>query len=130
MYSSLALDGGGNPHISYYDAGNAQLKYVSAIGTAWGAPQTVEPSINVGMYSSLALDGSGNPHISYHQNDTGNNKHLKYVSAIGTTWGVPQVVDTSNYVGMYSSLKLDASGKARIAYYNSSSQDLKYAKEN
>ena len=131
MYTSLALEPGTNyPRISYYDNTNKDLKYASWNGSSW-TKQTVDSGGDVGMYNSLALEpGTNYPRISYYQNDAGNNKHLKYASWNGTSWGVPQTVDPSNNVGMYSSLRYDpTTGKMRIAYYNSSSQDLKYAKE-
>ena len=64
-YCSLALDSSGNPHISYYDATNGHLKYVSWSGSSWGTPQTVD-STAAFRYCSLALDSKGNPYISYY----------------------------------------------------------------
>ncbi len=126
-YSSLALDPAGNPRVSYYDGTGKALKYVAGTGTSWGTPQTIDSGNDVGTYSSLALDSGGNPHISYYDNT---NRHLKYISWYGSAWGVPQTADPANNVGMYSSIRCDpATGKVRIAYYNSSSMDLKYAKE-
>jgi hypothetical protein len=125
MYSSLALDAGGNPRISYYDNTNHDLKYASWNGSAW-IIQTVDSPGDVGMYSSLALDAGGNPHISYYDNT---NKHLKYAYWSGF-WNT-QTVDPASNVGSYSSLRFDTTaGKARIAYYKSSSMDLMFAKEN
>lgn len=63
-YSSLALDTSGNPHISYFDHLNYDLKYAAWTGTGWEI-ETVDSSGNVGECSSLALDSAGNPHIGY-----------------------------------------------------------------
>ncbi|MCS7250947.1 MAG: hypothetical protein RMK32_04835 [Anaerolineae bacterium] len=73
-HTSLALDRAGNPHISYYDASNGDLKYARWTGSQW-VIQTVDSEGNVGKYTSLELDSYGNPHISYY--DTGNDD-LKY----------------------------------------------------
>ncbi len=63
--TSLALDSGGNPHISYYDAGTGSLMYASrSIGGTW-ATQVVDNSGDVGGYSSLKLDSQDRPIISY-----------------------------------------------------------------
>ena len=130
MYTSLALDPSGNPRISYYDATNKDLKFAwSNDGGATWTLRTVDSVGDVGMYTSLALDPSGNPHISYFDNT---NKHLKYAWSAdgGTTWPGAQIetVDSSNQVGSYTSLKLDPiTHLPRIAYYDSSAQDLKYA---
>ena len=63
--SSLALDSFNNPHITYYDSTNDDLKYASWTGSSW-VIQTVDSTGDVGVDSSLALDSSDNPHISYH----------------------------------------------------------------
>ena len=77
-YTSLALDGGGNPHISYHDSTNADLKYAAWDGASWDI-ETVDSTGGLLRYTSLALDSSGWPHISYID---GTNADLKY--AVGT----------------------------------------------
>lgn len=44
MYASLALDALGDPHISYYDYTNGDLKYACWTGNAW-VIQTVDSAI-------------------------------------------------------------------------------------
>ncbi len=73
-YASLALDGDGNPRISYFDWTNEDLKYARWTGSGWHI-QTVDSAGWVGWYTSLALDADGKPHISYYD-DT--NDDLKY----------------------------------------------------
>jgi len=67
-YTSLALTGSGAPCISYFDAGNKDLKYAHRVGSTWQT-ETVEESGeggDTGRFTSLALDGADHPHISYH----------------------------------------------------------------
>ncbi|MEW5936888.1 MAG: hypothetical protein AB1665_03595 [Candidatus Thermoplasmatota archaeon] len=116
--TSLALDSGGNAHISYYGGG---LKYAHWTGSAW-AIETVDSA--GGSYTSLALDSGGNAHISYC--DWGNND-LKYARWAGGTWSI-ETVDSAGSVGYYTSLALDSGGKAHISYYDDSNDDLKYAR--
>jgi hypothetical protein len=52
MAPSLAIDSNGNPHISYIDDENANLKYASWTGSAWSI-QTVDSQGNMGGYTSL-----------------------------------------------------------------------------
>ncbi len=73
-YTSLALDGSGNPRISYYAYETRDLKYAwcdtgcDSAGN-WNSV-TVESDGDVGLYTSLALDSSGNPRVSYYRSDT------------------------------------------------------------
>ncbi len=121
-WTSLALDGRGHPHISYYDWGNHELKCAGWNGSSWDI-QTVDSLGWVGMYTSLAVDASGYPHISYHDKSSGD---LKYAAWNGSSWDIHRV-DSGDWVGFDTSLALDAGGNARISYYDSSRDDLKYA---
>jgi hypothetical protein len=56
--TSLALDSAGNPHISYFDAMNEDLKYARWTGSSWNI-ETVDSPGEVGHYTtSLALDSA------------------------------------------------------------------------
>ena len=121
-HSSLALDGAGNPRISYYDGSNYDLKYAWKDGSGWHT-ETADTDGDVGAYTSLALDGAGNPRISYFDYS---NYDLKYAWKDGSGWH-NTTVDTADIVGLFSSLALDGAGNPRIGYYDSSNGNLKYA---
>jgi len=136
-YTSLKLDSLGNPHISYYDVTNGDLKYAYwRVGT-WHYV-TVDgyhsATDDVGHYSSLALDPtSGAPRIAYY--DVAN-KDLRYAKLpegkdplISSNWNL-STVDSGGDVGRHASLALDASGNPSIAYYDMTNGDLKQAKLN
>ena len=77
MYTSLALDSAHNVHISYYDATNDDLKYVTGTSGSWSTPETIDSS--GGEYTSLALDSANNVHISYFDYT---NHDLKYATSL------------------------------------------------
>lgn len=80
-WSSLALDSSNNPHISYQDYTNFDLKYAKWTGDEW-ATEIVDLTGNVSGHSCLALDSLNNPHISYHYRT---NDALKYAKGTQPT---------------------------------------------
>ena len=122
-YPSLALDGSGNPHVSYWVESAGELWYARWNGSGWTAG-VVDGTADVGEHSSLALDSAGRPHISYYD-DT--NKRLKYARWDGSAWAV-QTVPGSGEEGKHSSLALDSADRPHICYYDTSSKDLEYAR--
>jgi len=136
QYSSIASDSNNNIHISYYDAGNGNLKYASCListdcnQTSNWSTITIDNAVDVGDYSSIAIDSQDNLHISYHDF---NNDRLKYATCTSTVdctqsinWEISIVDGTSN-VGEFSSIATDENDNVHISYYDSNNEDLKYA---
>ena len=124
-FSSLALDGAGNPRVSYYDETNQDLKYAWRDGAGWHC-EVVDRDGNAGMWTSLALDAAGTPRISYFDDTTTGDGDLKYAWRDGAGWHC-ETVDAAGWVGEFTSLALDAAGDPRISYYDRTREDLKYA---
>ena len=128
-YTSLAFNtfnSLGRPAISYYDATNGDLRLAQWDGTCW-VIATVDSAVDVGSYSSLAFDASDpqapKPAISYHDATEG---RLKYAHWSGTAWNI-ETVDSTGWVGEYSSLTFDTSNRPGVSYYAAGEHDLKYA---
>ncbi|MDD1716410.1 MAG: hypothetical protein LUQ01_05370, partial [Methanolinea sp.] len=85
---SLAIDGAGKSHVSYYDYVTEDLVYCWQ-GTQGWQYYTVDSAGTVGQDSSLALDSNGYPHISYYDYTV---KQLDYAWKDGAGWHM-QVVD-------------------------------------
>src|SRR5205809_594302 len=89
-------------------------------------PVAVDQTGTVGRYSSLAVDASGHVHVSYFD-DT--NVELKYATCAAScttaaNWQTV-VVDQTGFVGAYTSLAVDGSGRVHVSYQGDA--DLKYA---
>ncbi len=125
QYTSLALDTNGNPHISYYDVTNRDLKYAYKDGSGWHI-QTVDNSgSDTGQYTSIAVDANGRPHISYYA-DYNTYSALRYAYKDSSGWHKQTIqqsfsstgVGDAQEFGQYSSLALDTSGNPHISYDN------------
>jgi len=127
-YTSIAVDSGGQVHISYYDSFHNSLKYATNPSGVW-VNEEVDGSGSVGTYTSIAVDPSGEVHISYY--DT-SNRQLKYATGTYTddptddSW-VREEVDSSDRVGTHTSIGLDLSDQIHISYRDEANSALKYA---
>jgi len=136
-FSSLALYGG-KVYVTYnhvYPDGHRFVRIITNASGAWQHRDIVEvsriPFDPEGITANpLFIDPSGLMHISYYKGGV-----LYYATGINYDaaqnvwdWTTAKVVDDSQIGhGIYTSLVVDAQGKARIAYYDDTDGDLKYA---
>ncbi len=137
-YTSLEIIGG-NPAISHHDATNGDLKFgrnSAADGSGTWSSTSIEagPPGVAGEYASQAVIG-GNPAMSYYDTATDDLKFARNSAADGSgTWAITGVDGTgiapatANTVGLYTSLAVLGNGLPAISYNNSSSGDLKFAR--
>lgn len=121
-FTSLALDSQGNPHISYYDYTNGDLKYCTQKKETWKI-ETIDSTGDVGKYTSLALDQYGNPHISYYDATNGD---LKYAFFNNNVWKT-ETIDRIGNVGLYTSIDIDSDNQPHISYCHYDLRAVKYA---
>jgi len=120
LYTSLALDKDGWPHISYYDDTNDDLKYVFKDNIGWHKT-TVDATGNVGKWTSIILDDLGNPHISYWGND-----RLKYAYKDDSGWNI-KVIDNNVEYGSKTQILIGKNGYPHVIYHDDKNNNLKYA---
>lgn len=123
---SLVADSAGGLHVAYYgenDAAEFGLKYAYFNGITWKIEflTQITPTI---AETSIALDKQGHPHITYY---IPAGSRLMYTYFSGSTWAAPVVVEDAGVVGETSSLVMDSSDRPRVAYWDATLQDVRYA---
>ncbi len=132
-WPALAFDDSGKAHISYYDATDGNLRYVTRNGS-WSSSRTVDSAGDVGEYTDIALDSDGNPVILYYDRT---NQQIKYAWFDDGSWnnepiatvGTVSDSDDANlpYVYSLASLALDADDQPHVSFYDHNAGDLMYA---
>ena len=130
-YSSLAVDASGHVHVSYFDDTNGELKYATCAASCTTAANWQSIAVDqggVGAYASLALDRSGGLHVSYSDVSLNDLKYATCAASCTTAGNWATVaVDQSGFVGDYTSLAVDGSGRVHVSYSDGTNVDLKYA---
>lgn len=122
-YPSLAFDSLNKPHISYYDVGNADLKYTQWTGSIWSA-STVDSTGETGEYTALDLDSSGYAHISYRDYT---NRKMKYAKWNGSSWSFASPISSGDTGILNTDIVLDSSGNPYISCLEQDNLDLLFA---
>jgi hypothetical protein len=117
-YSSLALDSSDLPHISYRDATNARLKYARLLSSPPG--WQIDTLTSGGSFTSITLDSSDTPHIGF----VGDG--VRYAHKDGVAWDY-EYVDAGLDSVYGTSLALDSGGTPHISYWNSDTNEVRYA---
>ena len=124
-YTAIAVDSYGNPHISYYDGTNRDLKYAKWTDSGWNI-EVVDSQGDVGRGTSITLDIYGNPYVSYATLGLG----LLYAHRTEAGW-ITNVVDSESRVYGSTSISIDSDSNLHIGYFDvgeaSDEWYLKYA---
>lgn len=112
---SLALDSRGRPHISFllkFLPGNVftyDLHYAVGTGDNTWSIETPDAEGTTGWDTSIALNQNDEPSVTYHSDATSS---LWYAEKRGGIWTTASIAAD----GKPSSLRLDASGRPRVAF--------------
>lgn len=128
-YSSIAISPHGRPVVSYFADISKDLKVLhcgNAACTSGNTITVVDGAGDVGLEgTSIAFGADGLPVVSYHD---ATNNHLKVLhcgNPACTSGNVSTAVDTSAFVGEYSSITIGSDGLPVVSYYDSTNGDLR-----
>ena len=130
-FTSLALDSGGNPVVSYVDDANLSNREIRVVHC--GDPNCSSGNVVISLDTigpfprgtSLALDGSDNPVIAYYDSVNADLRVLHCGNPNCTSGNVKTSPDAAGDVGRDVSLVLDASGNPVVSYFDLTNADLK-----
>jgi hypothetical protein len=89
QYNSMAIDGDGEQHVSYYDGGRGELWYATSgqdincghYGANWYCYGVSGGTADVGRYSSIYVDDDNDFHIAYYD---ATHEQLMYAEDVGS----------------------------------------------
>ncbi|MEA2081960.1 MAG: fibronectin type III domain-containing protein [Elusimicrobiota bacterium] len=121
---SIDIDSSGNPHLSYYNTANKELRYAKWTGIEW-ATQTLRTVATGGGDSTVVVDSEGKVHIAFAGDGI-----ISYHKWDGVQWSTAAA---ATYVGTgggydFCDLAVDARGYPHISFYThqDSNHALKY----
>jgi len=101
---------------------------IGAFSTVWGGTNTTLDTVGfTGEFNSIAVDSNDKTHVAYYYAyNSGTIEDLRYGTDKSGSW-VFTTLDSTDSVGMYTSIALDSNDNVHISYYDDTNNDLKYA---
>jgi uncharacterized membrane protein len=134
MYTSLALDDEGWPHISFYNSDQNTLMYTHQhTNGAFFEPQRVDSSGGYGYVgengAAIAWGPNNFPVFSFYHDNPSGDKALKlaYMGSAYPNYNWT-IIDGGLDTGQYSSVAVDPDGFIHISYFDAANLKLRYAK--
>lgn len=128
--SSVAVDSAGKVYIVGYNSASTDLFYYTNESGSWSAYALATSTTEViGKGCALAIDGANNLHLAYLRSSTAGSMIIYRFKPAGGNWQAPQEIADPGSGGGEPSIAVDATGKAHISFYSTSSGTgkLRYA---
>lgn len=118
-YPSIALDGEGAPHISYFDETTDNLMLADRVDGSWNTytPSWLPGFGFSGVPSSLLSDSQGRLHLAFIAGAAGGGGTVWYTRKVGDAWEPLVEVDSTTGSSRLA-MVLDSSANPHLAYNN------------
>ena len=130
-YTSIAIGADGRGLISYHDADNSDLKvaHCSNVNCSAATITPLDTAGNIGEATSITIGADGLGLISYRYPgaDQGNLKVAHCANVNCTAASIITPIDTTDTVGLSTSITLGADGLGVVSYYDVVNKSLKVA---
>jgi preprotein translocase subunit Sec61beta len=127
-FSSITLGADGLGLISYWDVTNSDLKVLHCGNARCDSGNTitkVDGTGSFGQHSSVTIGADGLGLISYYDSTNGDLKVLHCGNAACNSGNISTTVDSTDDVGLFTSIAIGADGLGLISYYDVTNGDLK-----
>ncbi len=128
-FSSLAFDGSGEPHISYFRADTGTVRYATRSGATWitedvGSLSDVEISFTgARRITAIDVDSAGTPHIVF-----GDRSVVRHAARTDSGWETTDILTAGErLLGQLVSFTLDDADVPHVATYEGSAADSENA---
>jgi len=128
QYTSIAIGSDNFPIISYHEVTGGNLKLVHCTNidcSSNNTPVTLDSTGTVGLYTSIAIGSDNFPVISYFDGPSGDLKLVHCTNTSCSANDTPIVLDSTDFVGQYTSIAIGADTFPVISYSDLTNDDLK-----
>lgn len=124
QYSSMILDGSGNPYFAAQNNSSSQAPTVMKFAAgSWSMLGGSSPTSNGSIYNSVAADASGNVYYAYKELYSTYSNKLTVAKYNGSSWSFAGSRGFSTGTADYSSIAVNASGTPYIAFSDGNSSN-------
>ena len=114
QYASLALDGSGQPRVSYYDSANRSLKFAYMLNNIWYI-QTLDtpPAVTTPTMTPEVIDDPVNARLLFDRPAWDDSTRYDEVEGAGAL----EAISAQGLAGMYTSTDVGSDNVVHISYY-------------
>ncbi len=121
-YTSLAIDGGGNPYVAFSDGNSSdRLTVMKYNGSAWNIVGSAGFSAQTASYCKMKLDASGVPYVVFSDGNVSNKSTVMKYN--GSSWANVGSAGFSAGTASFTSIAITSTGHPIVVYKDGGNSD-------